>query len=153
MRGGAEAGCRVRRRPSLKGQQSDAPRDALCSVGEASNVGGNGPWNWTCNGANGGSSVSCEAPVSVGGSCGAANGVAASSAPTDSLCAQGKPSRVTGTGPWSWNCLGEQGGDTEGCTAPRTSAAAAAAPAPAASTPVASSGKKSRSKAAAAAKD
>jgi outer membrane protein OmpA-like peptidoglycan-associated protein len=118
---------------SLKGQHQ-APAEGLCSIGEASSVSGNGPWSWTCNGANGGSSVSCEARSSVNGSCGAANGVAVAEAPAADLCAQGKASRVTGIGPWSWNCTGEEGGDTESCTAPRMSEpkkqppAAAAAP-------------------------
>ncbi len=137
---------------SLKGQH-DTPKTALCSVGEASTVSGNGPWNWTCSGANGGSSVSCEAPVSANGTCGAANGVAVVDAPSENLCTQGKASRVSGTGPWSWNCGGEQGGDTESCTAPRAAATVATASAPEASpTAVASaSKKKSKSKAATAA--
>jgi len=34
---------------------------ALCSKGRASPVSGAGPWNWTCKGTNGGTTVSCSA--------------------------------------------------------------------------------------------
>jgi Bacterial Ig-like domain (group 3) len=35
----------------------------LCSVGTPSAVSGNGPWNWTCSGANGGAAANCSALV------------------------------------------------------------------------------------------
>ncbi len=116
---------------SLKGHRS-APVDELCSVGEPSRVIGIGPWNWTCSGSNGGSPVTCESPVIVNGSCGSANGVAVAEAPNDNLCRNGKASRVTGVGPWQWNCLGTDSGDTESCTAPRAPAAAVTSNVPAA---------------------
>ncbi len=112
---------------SLKGQRA-LPVDNLCSIGVASHVTGNGPWSWSCNGLNGGSSVSCEAPAAVSGACGAANGVAVAQAPSDDLCRTGNATRVTGLGPWQWNCLGAEGGDAESCTAPRASAPAPEAP-------------------------
>lgn len=118
----------------------EAPQTDLCSVGQASNVNGGGPWNWTCSGVNGGAAVSCTAPISVSGVCGSANGVAASAAPSDELCMHGKASRVTGDGPWSWNCSGSDGGDSVSCTAPMVHtppAPVAAAPVAAPSTPVA----------------
>ena len=37
------------------------PSSGLCNIGSASSVNGNGPWYWTCNGTNGGSSASCYA--------------------------------------------------------------------------------------------
>ncbi|MDP9127124.1 MAG: OmpA family protein [Pseudomonadota bacterium] len=110
---------------SLAGHR-EAPQDNLCSVGQASSVSGGGPWNWTCVGANGGSQVACTAPIKVSGGCGTANGVAVTAAPTDNLCAFGKATRVTGDGPWSWNCSGTDGGDSESCTAPLSHAEAAA---------------------------
>lgn len=105
---------------SLNGHR-ETPHDNLCSVGDAGTVHGSGPWSWNCNGANGGSPVSCMAPVSVNGICGNANGVAASRAPSEELCAHGTATRVTGSGPWSWNCSGSDGGDTQSCTAPMVS--------------------------------
>jgi len=105
---------------SLTGHR-DMPKDSLCSVGQAGSVHGNGPWNWSCNGANGGAPVSCTAPVSINGVCGNTNGVAAARAPTEELCMHGTATRVTGSGPWSWNCSGVDGGDTQSCTAPLVS--------------------------------
>lgn len=96
----------------------ETPKDDLCSVGKASAVHGNGPWSWACNGEDGGSSVSCTAAASVSGVCGGANGVAVTSMPSEELCAHGTPTRVTGLGPWLWNCSGADGGETQSCTAP-----------------------------------
>jgi outer membrane protein OmpA-like peptidoglycan-associated protein len=104
------------------GGHKETPSDNLCSVGTASAVAGTGPWNWACEGTDGGASVNCAAKSSVNGSCGAANGVATSKAPMENtLCSAGKPSRVTGSGPWNWSCAGLEGGETESCTASSTS--------------------------------
>ncbi|MEK7704203.1 MAG: hypothetical protein AAB426_04535, partial [Myxococcota bacterium] len=46
-----------------------APTLGLCSGGAASTVTGSGPWDWTCDGINGGAPASCQAPVASGGSC------------------------------------------------------------------------------------
>ncbi len=99
----------------------DAPADNLCSVGEASAVGGTGPWVWNCAGVNKGATVECTGPASINGTCGGANGVAIAKAPLDDLCATGKASRVTGSGPFTWNCSGIEGGDMQSCTAPMAS--------------------------------
>lgn len=49
---------------SAAGQaSSSAPSADLCSVGNASLVSGSGPWNWSCNGINGGATAACSAPV------------------------------------------------------------------------------------------
>lgn len=111
---------------SLSGH-NDAPKNALCSVGQPSAVSGYGPWNWTCAGTNGGASVSCEARKSENGVCGSAHGAAVTAAPEDGLCTTGKASRVTGNGPWSWTCAGSEGGDTASCTATRSTEHAATA--------------------------
>lgn len=130
---------------SLAGHR-ETPKDSLCSVGDAGSVHGSGPWTWNCNGSNGGSPVACTAPISISGMCGNANGVAASKAPSDELCSHGTATRVTGSGPWSWNCSGSDGGDTQGCTAPmvsrqqqQMSAAPAEEPVAAVAPPVAAS--------------
>ena len=62
--------------PATISGHREAPQADLCSVGQASNVNGGGPWTWSCSGVNGGSAVSCTAPISVSGVCGSANGVA-----------------------------------------------------------------------------
>lgn len=54
----------------------------------------------------------------VHASCGAANGVGATSQPTSNLCTQGTPSAVNGKGPWAWECRGENRGATVSCSAP-----------------------------------
>ena len=40
-----------------------APAANLCSAGTTSTVTGSGPWEWTCQGSNGGSTARCSAPV------------------------------------------------------------------------------------------
>jgi serine protease len=42
-----------------------APDANLCSYGTASGVYGNGPWEWTCQGINGGSTASCSASLLI----------------------------------------------------------------------------------------
>jgi hypothetical protein len=54
----------------------------------------------------------------VNGTCGAANGVAVATARSAGLCSAGSNSGVSGTGPWSWSCLGSRGGTTAACSAP-----------------------------------
>lgn len=44
---------------------SSTPTTNLCTTGKASAVSGTGPWNWTCDGSNGGSNASCSASVYV----------------------------------------------------------------------------------------
>jgi hypothetical protein len=62
---------------------------------------------------NAGSTVE-SAPVN--GACGPANGTTSSVAPSGALCSAGKASAVMGTGPWSWQCTGSNGGTTSSCT-------------------------------------
>jgi outer membrane protein OmpA-like peptidoglycan-associated protein len=101
---------------SLSGH-NEAPTDGLCKIGEASAVEGSGPWTWTCGGTHGGATVSCKAAIMADGQCGSANGGSFEKAPVEGLCAQGNASRITGHGPWNWNCSGLEGGSTVGCTA------------------------------------
>jgi hypothetical protein len=54
----------------------------------------------------------------INGSCGSANGVAVSIRPVSNLCTAGSASVVSGTGPWNWTCLGQNGGVTASCSAP-----------------------------------
>src|SRR5262249_54466787 len=90
----------------------------LCSTGSASEVVGEGPWMWSCAGMGGGASVSCTATATADGVCGMANGVSVTAAPTEALCDHGKPSAVSGNGPWRWTCAGSGGGAAASCVAP-----------------------------------
>jgi hypothetical protein len=91
------------------------PNSGLCTTGTASTVAvaGDGSWTWTCGGSTGGTNASCSAPLS--GVCGTANGGTYSSAPTSNLCLFGSPSTVSGSGPWTWNCIGSTGGTSASC--------------------------------------
>ena len=40
-----------------------APTTNFCTSGTATAVSGSGPWNWSCNGSNGGSTASCSAGI------------------------------------------------------------------------------------------
>jgi len=101
---------------------SSAPTTNLCSIGTASSTSGSGPFNWTCSGSNGGTNASCSAPLltppAVNGTCGSANGVAVSSAPTTNLCSIGTASSTSGSGPFNWTCSGSNGGTNASCSAP-----------------------------------
>lgn len=55
--------------------------------------------------------------VSINGSCGSANGTGMTAAPSTNLCSAGIASTVDGTGPWSWNCAGINGGIAAPCSA------------------------------------
>lgn len=73
----------------------------------------------------------CELPTSatttptpVNGACGSADGTTVSSAPTSNLCAAGTASSVSGgaydssgTPPYTWDCIGSDGGTTASCSA------------------------------------
>lgn len=101
---------------SLTGHES-APTAKLCSAGTPSALSGEGPWSWNCTGSHGGASVSCSAPKLADGICGSAHGSTYEKTPNEGLCASGRASRVTGLGPWSWSCMGVDGGQTVSCAA------------------------------------
>lgn len=92
---------------------STAPVTNLCTSGSASAVNGTGPWYWSCNGFNGGQNAQCSAnpsgPTGTAGQCATPpNNRTYSSAPSLPLCTIGtaSPSTLSGSGPWSWNCVG-----------------------------------------------
>jgi len=57
-------------------------------------------------------SVTVNPAVPIAGTCGPANGQTLAVAPAApaQLCNTGTPSAVAGSGPWTWNCLGQNGG-------------------------------------------
>jgi serine protease len=59
------------------------------------------------------------AKTPVDGVCGPSNGAGFIAVPTSGLCSTGDASPVTGSGPWTWNCSGLNGGTTASCTARR----------------------------------
>lgn len=78
---------------------------------------------WTCQWSNGWTNASCSAadPCPINGTCGSADGVATSTAPTVWLCASGTPSPVTTeTNQYTWLCEESNGWHSERCYAPRT---------------------------------
>jgi outer membrane protein OmpA-like peptidoglycan-associated protein len=101
---------------------STQPVDGLCASGAVASIVGNGPWNWSCLGENGGMTVSCTAPLEppapIDGICGEASGVPTLSRPQSALCASGITGIVNGRGPWTWTCSGANGGSPSSCVAP-----------------------------------
>lgn len=64
--------------------------------------------------------VMMAATAPLAGLCGPSSGISTISAPTADLCSAGTPSSISGSGPWSWSCLGRRGGGTASCSAPVT---------------------------------
>ncbi|MFA5013053.1 MAG: polysaccharide deacetylase family protein [Candidatus Paceibacterota bacterium] len=56
----------------------------------------------------------------VDGECGSSDGNTFSAKPTTNLCAKGISSPITGNGPWSWMCIGANGGSIDTCSAAKT---------------------------------
>jgi prepilin-type N-terminal cleavage/methylation domain-containing protein len=55
--------------------------------------------------------------IPTDGVCGTSDGDVLLAAPTEGLCSVGEASEVSGTGPWTWTCAGEHGGDEASCSA------------------------------------
>jgi hypothetical protein len=90
-----------------------APTTNLCNATQAPpTVSGSGPWSWTCTGNSGsGSDASCGANLIIDGLCGSSNNGSFSVAPTTNLCVSTQtPPTVSGSGPWTWTCTGNDGG-------------------------------------------
>ena len=62
--------------------------------------------------------------VTTNGVCGCDNGQSLASPPTN-LCNSGTPSAVSGNNPWSWTCVGIDGGASASCSTSGASCAAA----------------------------
>jgi len=107
---------------SSNGQSlTSAPTSGLCTQGSASGVSGSGPWTWSCAGTGDGTTAGCQANLytvdPVNGQCGSSNGAVLSSAPTSGFCNAGTYSGLSGTGPWTWTCNGQNNGSTASCQA------------------------------------
>jgi len=100
------------------GTFSTAPSTNLCSLGTATSVTTNATtYTWSCTGSGGGTTASCSSNRLINGVCGSSNGGTFSTAPTTNLCSAGNASAVSGTGPWTWNCNGINGGTNASCSA------------------------------------
>jgi hypothetical protein len=53
----------------------------------------------------------------VNASCGSASGTTVSAAPRTQLCSAGTATAVAGSGPWTWQCTGSNGGTPASCSA------------------------------------
>ena len=97
-----------------------APTSGLCAHGTASAVSADSTiYSWTCTDC--GTTTSCNAPRQAFGVCNTTtSGVATYTKPTTNLCyiTYNTPI-VSGTGPWTWNCTGTNGGATDHCSAPK----------------------------------
>jgi hypothetical protein len=122
--GGAAAACSAARKvdgvcgAAGRTGSDQMPMHDLCTAGYASAVTGEGPWNWTCSGLYGGSPATCSAAPKQDAVCGNASLSGHHEAPHDNLCSVGTPGSVHGSGPWSWNCNGSNGGSPVSCTGP-----------------------------------
>ena len=95
-----------------------APETNLCGAGAPSSVRSSaGTWSWSCAGQYGGGNASCSANIMINGSCGSSNGGDFNTAPATNLCNSGTASALSGSGPWSWNCAGQNGGTDASCSA------------------------------------
>jgi len=56
----------------------------------------------------------------INGVCGSSNGQTFATAPTTNLCSAGTATAVSGSGPWTWSCIGSSGGSTASCSANKT---------------------------------
>lgn len=73
-----------------------------------------------CFDRSGGLVLCPEVTTGVNGSCGSANGIAASSTPTSNLCNAGASSSVTeNISNYTWTCNGQNGGSNASCSAPK----------------------------------
>ncbi|MDD3292745.1 MAG: hypothetical protein PHI45_01630 [Candidatus Pacebacteria bacterium] len=81
----------------------------------------NNQWTWQCNDIIANVGYSCFAPkiaaTKINGTCGSINGTTVSSLPITNLCASGTASVVSGSGPWTWTCSGQNGGTSVSCSA------------------------------------
>lgn len=100
------------------GYYYELPGGNLCNKGMPSETQiVNNIWTWICQGSGGGTDANCMAYRKVDGLCGPANGGLYSQAPSTGLCSAGTPSAVSGSGPWTWNCNGANGGNNASCSA------------------------------------
>lgn len=97
---------------------SSAPVEDFCNTGTPSALRGHGPWEWDCSTKNS-SSVTCSAYKTIDAMCGKSDAAPQKQAPSKNLCEIGHPTKVKGTGPWTWSCSNENGDVSVKCAAPK----------------------------------
>ncbi|MEN9724422.1 MAG: hypothetical protein RJB38_2408 [Pseudomonadota bacterium] len=99
-------------------ESASQPTDPLCATGSPSTIiASSSAWNWTCQGTSPSAPTTCSAPIAPPGACGSAHNSLGVTAPTSGLCSSGLASAVSGTGPWTWSCQGNNGATTDNCSA------------------------------------
>ena len=58
-----------------------------------------------------------SAPTLIDGKCSFLNNQYILEKPIENLCSQGSPTTAQGFGPWTWSCIGKNGGSNENCIA------------------------------------
>lgn len=119
------------------GSFGSAPTSGLCSAGSATSVAtggqpGSETYSWVCNGANGGANDSCSASQTsspVDGQCTEYTGTGiqglqgyTTQPGTDTVsgCNVGNYNdTIDSSLQWQWQCLGQNGGATDSCDAPK----------------------------------
>jgi hypothetical protein len=96
-----------------------APTTGLCSIGTSTSVASNATTHtWRCLGISGGLNASCSASRgTANGACGSSSGASFYTKPTANLCSVGTNSSLSGSGPWSWSCIGSCVGSNSSCSA------------------------------------
>jgi hypothetical protein len=77
-----------------------------------------GGGNCACNSGYNYDGYNCS--VIINGQCGSSNGQYFSSTPTGNYCSSGSFSGISGSGPWSWSCIGSNGGYNVSCNAQKS---------------------------------
>ena len=86
-----------------------------CSTGSTLSVSSSGnTFVWSCNPAYVGSTASCSATLKKNAVCGGSGPYTSLSSGT---CLVGTPGGLSGSGPWSWQCSGVNGGNSAQCSA------------------------------------
>jgi hypothetical protein len=77
-----------------------------------------GGGNCACNSGYNYDGYNCS--VIINAQCGSSNGQYFSSTPTGNYCLSGSFSGISGSGPWSWSCIGSNGGNNVSCNAQKS---------------------------------
>lgn len=98
--------------------RTTTPTNGFCVVGEPMNRATlSESWTWQCAGAHGGALSNCIAHRIINGACGSSHGQELYTAPSSGLCNAGDATGVSGSGPWTWSCIGKNTGSNASCSA------------------------------------
>ncbi len=96
----------------------------LCAAGGVSNFQVNNPptqegaWTWSCNGTDAFCGAQSNSTSPVDGQCGSSNDQSFNAQPGTNLCnGTSYNNDISGSGPWTWSCAGQNGGNPVSCVA------------------------------------